>query len=630
MLQEPPDSKLDSRDLQEVDEAPRPDPLKQPASRDGTPRGLPRQQPLVPPGAGALHEPQGQPLIAQGPALPEEIAYLAALSQYGKVNPQMALQMGLSAQPARTPQGTQPPGNDEQEMATRRFAEHLQQQQLPSGRGSQPPPGALPLKSGHGLGAAQDGRSAAPKGDGPHLPAFLQPGHSLTAHLPAAPTLQASEDRFPHNPDLDPFLSSLQQSQQLMLSNVAEHRQPTNWDPPGQPASGFEAAGHSFPNEALRMCLDSPLFASNQAAAAAAAAAADAAAAAASYSDRRAPQPPSMHGAQSGVAGSHDHAFKSGGDPRDLHRRPMEDTAGFHRQLQDHWQQQRHLDSLPTHSRMSARGPAEAAIEAARHAQLMDRARLETGLQQQALLDAALHREPGVGGPQMPFSEEEIRLHALQDHLATSGSFLFPGSLLPPFKTPRDQNRHPPVIETQAARAFDAALQGGRFHEEQQGSDHLPPPRHLFGSFLGQEHSEAARGRWAPQGPELESLRRAAEWMGGAAQQPSSQRAMHEGEADARGMQPGRAAASDISGAMLNLQPGLLHQALRVMHLGNCTCLYLPPPPPPSPPGGTHTHCRFPHLAADKPTMQHFALLALQRCHVTARSPRHGFTWQAS
>ncbi|KAK9839557.1 hypothetical protein WJX84_000819 [Apatococcus fuscideae] len=289
--QEPPDSKLDSRDLQEVDEAPRPDPLKQPASRDGTP--------------------------------------------------------------------------------------------------------------------PQDGRSAAPKGDGPHLPAFLQPGHSLTAHLPAAPTLQASEDRFPHNPDLDPFLSSLQQSQQLMLSNVAEHRQPTNWDPPGQPASG---------------------------------------------------------------------------------------------------------------------------------------------LQQQALLDAALHREPGVGGPQMPFSEEEIRLHALQDHLATSGSFLFPGSLLPPFKTPRDQNRHPPVIETQAARAFDAALQGGRFHEEQQGSDHLPPPRHLFGSFLGQEHSEAARGRWAPQGPELESLRRAAEWMGGAAQQPSSQRAMHEGEADARGMQPGRAAASDISG----------------------------------------------------------------------------------
>ena len=414
---------------------------------------------------------------------PHEMAYLATLRQFGIPHPQ-ALDVGLPP-PAhgRLLDQLMPAGPDEQELATLRLAEHLQQQQMPSANTQPPTPRSM--FPSHGSSAAKVGRAADSRGQ---MPPLLQPSHAQ--RQPAVHQRDGSEDRFPHNPALDPFLSSLQHCSAADQRAAAQHAQPQGGLP------GFEAQGYQ---DTLRMRMDSPLYASNQAAAAAAAAAADAAAAAA-HMEGRSPYPlpllqsnipESRHGPGDFPHGSaeDEHSYQRGSAERSQAR-------SLQHPPHDHWP-----------SRTHPRGPAEAAMESALQAQLMEGVPADNGLQQ-ALQVVAMHAEENAGRYPQMVSEDSHR-EAL---LAGRPPFADPHLPRPPgsFKNPRALGRKAFSAGPQAS----TALQRSRGAHQEVDPQMPLPAEHPLESFIEHERSKAGIGPGPSEQMELDRLQRAAEWMG--------------------------------------------------------------------------------------------------------------------
>ena len=260
---------------------------------------MPRHEQLQPPAASS----RATQFAPETTPQPHEMAYLAALSQLGIPHPQAGLLPPSHGRPMDQPLVS---GKDEQELATLHLAEHLQQQRMPAARSQPPTPRSAPPF--HDPLAARMTRFADPRDEARQVPSFLQGSHG--EGVPVGQQRSLPDDRFPHNPALDPFLSSLQQQQHF---HVAEPRAQAPRAPSHGALPGFEALGF---NEGLRMRMDSPLYASNQAAAAAMDAAASAAAAAAAQMQGRGPYPPPL---------PQDHAPASKRGPRDFPARAIED-----------------------------------------------------------------------------------------------------------------------------------------------------------------------------------------------------------------------------------------------------------------------------------------------------------------
>ena len=484
-------------------------------------------------GPRPLRAPTAQPM-PQEFMHSHEMAYLAALRQFGISHPH-ALDVGLpSPAQGRLLDHLMPSGPDEQELATLRLAEHLQQQQMPSANNQPPTPRSMfPLQ---GSSATKVGKAADPRGQKPPL---LQPSHAQTQ--PASQQRDGTEDRFPHNPALDPFLSSLQHCSAADQRAAAQHAHPQGASP------AFEAQGYQ---ETLRMHMDSPLYASNQAAAAAAAAAADAAAAA--HMEGRSPYP--LPFLQSKVPGSRH-------EPGDLPHGPAEDEHSYQwgsaeRSQASSLQHPPH-DHWPT--RTHPRGPAEAAMQAALQAQLIQGVPADNGLQQ-AMQVVAMHADGNVGRyPQMV--SEESHQEAL---LAGRPPFADPH--LPPhpgsFKNPHALGRKAFSAGPQAS----TALQRGRGTHQEIDLQIPLPAEHPLESFIEHERSKAGIGPGPSEQKELDRLQRTAEWMGGRQSTVSAAVTGDEriSEAHTDPMQAGMPRGSTTMSSIYQLEPKQCECRLRL------------------------------------------------------------------
>ncbi|KAK9819027.1 hypothetical protein WJX74_007162 [Apatococcus lobatus] len=450
-------------------------------SRSASPHNMLRQEPFGP-HAGSSQASKSHPLPEKSP---HEMAYLAALRHFGMSDHQAHRQGLPPAMQSRLTDPLMSSGPNEQELATLRLAEPLQQQHMPSVR-SQPPTPHEPFPF-HDPLAAQMISAADSRADTRQLPLFLQPNHA-EAH-PVAQQGDLTEDRFPHNPALDPFLSSLQQQHSF---SVADQRAAVPRAPPQGGLPGFESSGYQ---EALRMRMDSPLYASNQAAAAAAAAAVDAAAQMEGCTPYH---PPLLQGNASGSR--HDLRRLTPNPGRD--ENPYEQSftgqtaaSSLQHHLQDHWP-----------SRLLPRGPAEAAMQAALHAQLMQGVPLDDGMQQ-AMQAVAMHAEGDASHKAQVFNEESCR-----DALA-AGRSPFADLQLPPSAGSLKNQHASKSQDSGSEMTAHIALLQNKDGQSKASLHTRPPAEHRSRSFIDQERSNAGIGRASSEQLELERLRKAAEWM---------------------------------------------------------------------------------------------------------------------
>ncbi len=505
----------------------------EPANREESPLGAAAHTQLAQPAARASELPGPSPPMLHDPS---SMAYVAALGH------RMGIDPSILAQQMQVPwaEGSQerPPvlGMDEQELATRQFAEDLQDQQQPAAAGpitshpqslQQRPPVERTDRERDGAGHAR-------------LP--LVPHADRWRALPPRqhPLGDAPEDRFPHNPALDPFLSSLHQSHRLMQSQAASQRHAARHDTHPGPSPGHDARppGQAYYNEALRMDLDSPLYASNQAAAAAAAAVEAAAAAAAGGKELRAP-PAFISGGPRGMMAP-DNAFRPGEGSQ-----PARLNSGY-----GYWP---HPHGSTDAIRTGYRCPADAAMEAAMHAQLLERARVEADLEQQALLHAAAQREAQEGDQTPGIGADSC--HARDSMFASQ----FPNRATDHVASFRGHMHAHHAQDSQATGAYEPAD-----HHDECEDDHEQthpamslPAGHPLESFIEQERARAGMNRPDPDRLSMDILRSAIARSSGASE-PRQSWNMQQEQSPHMELQALRAAASQGDSLMQGLsRPGI-------------------------------------------------------------------------
>ena len=458
--------------------------------RSPSPGSMPRHEHVWPPAISS----RGQPSAPEDPSHPHEMAYLAALTQLGIPHPQAHQPGLLPPSHGRPTDQLTLSGKDEQELATLHLAEQLQQRQMPAVRSQPPTPHSAALF--HDPLSVKMTRFPDPSEEARRAPSLLQESHGEGQPLGKQRSLP--EDRFPHNPALDPFLSSLQQQQHFVAGNRASApRGPSRRALPGFDALGF--------NEALRMRMDSPLYASNQAAAAAMDAAASAAAAAAAHMQGRGPYPPPLPQgfAPGSKRGTTDFPSRLAQDERSSRQGFAEPGQAdrMHHHPQELWQ------DLSGASKVYPRGPAEAAMQAALRAQLMQGMPSDNGLQP-AMQAVATHAEGELNQKVHMLGQESRR------GLTAGRPTPFGGVQLPHPLGLMGYTQHSQPQACGTGTPADATLQLGRSSHEGADLDTPLPAEHPIESFIERERSRAGIGRGSSEQLELDRLHRAAERMG--------------------------------------------------------------------------------------------------------------------
>ena len=197
-------------------------------------------------------------------------------------------------------------------------------------------------------------------------------------------------------------------------------------------------------------------------------------------------------------------------------------------QHQEYWQ---HSDGPPDYTGSGPRGPAEAAMEASMRAKRSERARLDSDLQQQALIDAALQREAREGR-RTPPPNEQARLQVHMNAMA-EGAY--------PFLGPYSRLSEP----------FGNALssQDGQHGQHDLQPDYPIPAGHPLESLIEQQR---VRGELGAVLSERQDGDRAADWRVGGLGNPHGI-ARHNEQSPLIGLQILRAAASQGAGQMRGL-----------------------------------------------------------------------------
>ena len=520
---------------------------QQPASPSRAFDGADAQRPIAQHALQASQLPEASHPAFEGPA---DIAYLTALSR------QTGIASSTLAQQIRLPMGSaSPPGRllqdaSEDDSGTRGFAQ--QQRQLQPAASGPLTPRGQPFELGppiRPMGAGADLRGTA------GLQGFQASGHWHAALPSQGPLREAPEDRFPHNPALDPYLSSLHQSHQLMPAQAASHVPLPRREASTTHRPGPSVANQAAYNDALRMRLDSPLYASNQAAAAAAAAVEAAAAAAAEKSPR---QPhATLTGTPRGMMG---HSF-----PPDGFSAPPghadEATPARHPLPESH----SHGYLSPLGGPPDSRSTADAVMEAAVQAQFMERVR------QQAMSDAAARQEAkfesrhasakGAESSNDAHPQDGRQAVMPSQYPRRSADLTHQRSFLDVDHPPSAQGFHAQGFnQTNQARGFDPAESyEGRGHESDHArSDSALPLGHPLESFIEQERARAGMSRPDPDRLSMDILRSAIERRSGGGGEPGQAWSLQDEPSPLTGLQEAlRAAATQGDGLMQGLsRPG--------------------------------------------------------------------------